>query len=93
MFPLERVCAPKVLKQSLRHLIPIEISDDDKDKPTTAENSLESSHEIDDVSETSAKPITIDPEDRLQCCEKRPKSPKGHVCSLWNRQGSVLEFM
>jgi len=39
-------------------LIPIEVSDEDGNKPITAENSIESLHEIDDVSEISANPIT-----------------------------------
>jgi len=44
---------PKVLKRSIRHLIPIEVPDDNEES-TTVENSLES----DCVSELSAKPIT-----------------------------------
>jgi len=63
----------KVLKRSIRHLIPIEVPDDNEES-TTAENSLES----DCVSELSAKPITRSRREAAVLGEKTRRTWTGH---------------
>jgi len=78
-------------------LIPIEVSDNDGDGPIIAKNSIESLHEIDDISETSANPITR-PYRQVTVLGKKPKEDgqDNDYCVYFlmeSNRGIVLELV